>query len=256
MNVKTIFITGAASGIGLATAKHFLQLGYHVALADLSLAALNEATSTWDSNRFSLYQLDVCHFEQVQAAIADFCDKHDNQLAVLLNSAGILKVGAFESIGNSQHQRTIDVNVKGVINCCQAALPFLKNSSASTVVNMCSASSDYGVPELASYCASKFAVKGLTEALELEWRQYGISVCDLMPPLIATNMLSSQQNSSKVMTRLGNKLAVNDVVLVIEKQVRKPKIHRAVGFQYGLLHLFSSIAPAFVNRIVMKALFR
>jgi NAD(P)-dependent dehydrogenase (short-subunit alcohol dehydrogenase family) len=127
--------------------------------------------------------------------MSEFCNGNDNSLSVLLNNAGILEVGAFEDISNNQHQRVISVNAMGVINLCQAAWPYLKNNNKnnsknsgkdnnkSTIVNTSSASSDYGVPELASYSASKFAVKALTEALELEWQKYGIRVCDVMPPL-------------------------------------------------------------------------
>jgi NAD(P)-dependent dehydrogenase (short-subunit alcohol dehydrogenase family) len=256
MNSKNIFITGAASGIGLAAAKHFLQQGYRVALADLNLSTLTETTSQWDHTHISLYKLDVCSYIQVQEAVSDFCSKHNNCLSVLLNSAGILSIGEFESISNEQHLRTINVNVSGVINMCQAALPYLKNNNLSTIVNMSSASSDYGVPELASYSASKSAVKSLTEALELEWAQYGIRVCDVLPPFVATNMLSSQQKTAKVMSRLGNHLAVEDVIDVIEKQISRPKTHRTVGLKYGILHALSSVSPASLNRLVMQMLTR
>ena len=188
--------------------------------------------------------------------MSEFCRRNNNRLSVLLNSAGILEVGAFENISNNQHQRIISVNVMGVINLCQAAWPFLKNNSKSTIVNMSSASSDYGVPELASYSASKFAVKALTEALELEWQKYGIRVCDVMPPFVATNMLNSQKKTAKVMQRLGTNLTAEDVVAVIDKQVRQPKTHRTVSVSYGLLHFLSTVSPAYINRLVMKFLSR
>ena len=121
---------------------------------------------------------------------------------------------------------------------------------------MSSASSDYGVPELASYSASKFAVKALTEALELEWKKYGISVCDVMPPFVATNMLKAQKNSAKVMQRLGVNITAEHVVAVIDKQVKHPKTHRTVSVFYGLLHRLSNVSPAFINRLAMKWLSR
>ena len=258
MNTNSIFITGAASGIGLAAAQHFHKLGYLVAMADLNLSLLEEVTKQWDKARISLYQLDVSDFSQAQQAMSEFCNgnDNDNSLSVLLNNAGILEVGAFEDISNNQHQRIISVNVMGVINLCQAAWPYLKNNSKSTIVNMSSASSDYGVPELASYSASKFAVKALTEALELEWQKYGIRVCDVMPPFVATNMLNSQKKTAKVMQRLGTNLTAEDVVAVIDKQVRQPKTHRTVSVSYGLLHFLSTVSPAYINRLVMKFLSR
>ncbi len=256
MMAKSIFITGAASGIGLAAAKHFVQQGYSVGMADINLASLNEVTANWNTDNISLYQLDVCYFEQVTQAIADFCAQNNNCLSVLLNSAGILTIGTFENISNEQHLRTINVNVNGTINTSQAALPFLKNNQTSIIINMSSASSDYGVPELASYSASKFAVKGLTEALEIELAPYGIKVCDVLPPFIVTNMLITQHNTANVLTKLGRHLAVEEVVEVIEKQVSKPKTHRTVGMLYGVLHLLSNISPAYINRLFMKILSR
>jgi NAD(P)-dependent dehydrogenase (short-subunit alcohol dehydrogenase family) len=256
MNNKTIFITGAASGIGLAAAKHFSQLGYIVGMADLNIPLLKAVTKQWDKKYLRLYPLDVSNFTQVQAVVSEFCSKNNSKLSALLNCAGILKIGAFENITNQQHQGIFNVNVMGTINLSQAALPFLKNNGQSTIVNMSSASSDYGVPELASYSASKFAVKALTEALELEWYKYGISVCDVMPPFVKTNMLDSQKNTAKVMARLGVNITAEEVVNIIDKQVRKPKTHRTVGAFYGVLHTLSNISPAFINRLVMKFLSR
>ena len=256
MNTNSIFITGAASGIGLAAARHFHKMGYVVAMADLNLALLEEVTEQWDKTRIALYPLDVSDFSQAQQVMSEFCNGNDHSLSVLLNNAGILDVGAFEDINNNQHQRVISVNVMGVINLCQAAWPYLKNNSKSTIVNMSSASSDYGVPGLASYSASKFAVKALTEALELEWQKYGIRVCDVMPPFVATNMFNSQKKTAKVMQRLGTHLTAEDVVAVIDKQVRQPNTHRTVSVSYGLLHFLSTVSPAYINRLVMKFLSR
>ena len=260
MNTSSIFITGAASGIGLAAARHFHEMGYVVAMADLNFALLEEVTEQWDKTRIYLYPFDVSDFSQAQQVMSEFCSGNDNSLSVLLNNAGILEVGAFEEISNNQHQRVISVNVMGVINLCQVACQYLKNNgknnNKSTIVNMSSASSDYGVPELASYSASKFAVKALTEALELEWEKYGIRVCDVMPPFVATNMLNSQKKTAKVMQRLGTHLTPEDVVAVIDKQVRQPNTHRTVSVLYGLLHFLSTVSPAYINHLVMKFLSR
>ncbi|MDO6610679.1 SDR family NAD(P)-dependent oxidoreductase [Shewanella sp. 1_MG-2023] len=135
-------------------------------------------------------------------------------------------------------------------------LPYLKQNHTSTIINMSSASSDYGVPELASYSASKFAVKGLTEALELELAQYGVRLCEVLPPFIATKMLNTQQKTAKVMTKLGRHLTAEEVITVIEKQVNQPRTHRTVGSLYSMLHCLSSVSPPVINRLFMKVLSR
>lgn len=256
MNGKTVFITGAASGIGLATAKFLNEQGYVVGMADLNLSALESATQSWNQDNIRLFELNVTNFELAQDVLKAFCKEFNLQLDVLINNAGILEIGTFESISNIQHRRTLDVNIMGVINLCQASLPYLKNKKDSTIINLCSASSDYGVPELASYSASKHAVKALTESLEIEWEPYGIRVCDVLPPFISTHMVNSQKNSAKVMERLGVDLAAKDVVNVIYKQILAPKTHRTVGLFYGLLHRLGNISPFFINRLVMKYLSR
>ena len=256
MNSKTVFITGAASGIGFATARFLHAQGYLVGMADLSLPALKKVTQDFDQANIRLYQLDVCDFQQSQHALAAFCSENNSSLSVLINNAGILEIGRFENISNERHRRTLNVNVMGVINLCQAAFPYLKNNSQATVINMSSASSDYGVPELSSYSASKFAVKSLTESLEIEWQKYGIKVCDVLPPFIATHMVNSQQASAKVLDRMGVNLTAQDVVKVIHKQMTTPKTHRTVGLFYGVLHRLANVSPFFINRFAMRFLSR
>ncbi len=256
MNSKNVLITGAASGIGLATAKFLHKQGYLVGMADLSLTALKNVTEDFDENYIRLYELDVTDFKQSQQVLAEFCAENDSSLSVLINNAGILEIGLFENISNEKHARTLNVNVMGVINLCQAAFPYLKRNRQATVINMSSASSDYGVPELSSYSASKFAVKSLTESLEIEWQKHGIKVCDVLPPFISTHMVDSQQVSAKVLERMGVNLTAEDVVKVIHRQIKTPKTHRTVGLFYGLLHRLGNVSPFFINRFVMKLLSR
>jgi ABC-type sulfate transport system substrate-binding protein len=81
-------------------------------------------------------------------------------------------------------------------------------------------------------------------------------VCDVIPPFVATNMLSSQKNTANIMQRLGVNLSAEDGVAVIDKQVRQHKTHRTVSVFYGLLHSLSDVSPAYINRLVMTFLSR
>lgn len=253
--MNNIFITGAAMGIGQATAQYFYARGWSVGVADLELEKLEAFAQGKDPSRFHVYQCDVTDAEQVAASITDFCDNYDGQLEVLVNNAGWLKVGNFEDLDLADHHRTVDINVKGVLNCLYAAFPYLKKARG-TAINLSSASSNYGVPELSSYSATKFAVKAMTEALEIEWQKYGIKVCDVVPPFVNTHMLSSQSVTSKSLTRMGANLVAGDVVQSIAKQVESPILHRPVGWQYFLLHHLSTVAPVFLLRGIMKFLSR
>jgi len=253
---KTAFITGAASGIGYATAQALYKQGWTLGLADLDLQALTHSVADWDAERVYCYQLDVCDQQAYHNVMQSFTAKHNNQLNVLFNCAGILSLGQFEDISVERQKLIIDINVMGVIHGCQAALPYLKKTPGAVVINMSSASVTYGVPGMAAYSASKFAVCALTEALELEWEKYGIRVCDVMPPFVATPMLSEQKVSIPLLERLGVNIDANDVATVVLKQIKRPKTHRTVSLQFALLYRTSEISPRFITRAVTRFLNR
>lgn len=216
--MSNILISGAASGIGAATARLFHTRGWRVGLLDVDEKALvAELGGAWHA------PLDVVEAAAVKAALGDFCALSGGQLRLLFNGAGILRTGAFADIELEQHTRQVQINVLGVLNLCHAAYPYLKVTSAAQVINMGSASALYGVPQLASYSASKFAVRGLTEALELEWREYGIRVGDLMPPFVDTPMVRSQAKRPPVMRRLGVRLEAEQIA---ERPTAAPCIAR------------------------------
>jgi NAD(P)-dependent dehydrogenase (short-subunit alcohol dehydrogenase family) len=139
--------------------------------------------------------LDVSNFRQWKIALQDF-KNWAGELNILINNAGILYSGAFEETSIQSHHRTIDINVKGVLNGCHVALPHLQKASFARVINLSSASAIYGQADLASYSASKFAVRGLTEALDVEWQKYNIRVLDVMPLFVQTNMVKNMDAGS------------------------------------------------------------
>ncbi|MDH0096253.1 SDR family oxidoreductase [Ectopseudomonas hydrolytica] len=252
--MDNILISGAASGIGAATARLFHARGWRVGLLDIDASALralaDELGGVWHA------RLDVTDAQAVQAALAEFCGLHDGQLRLLFNGAGILRTGDFESIELEQHARLVQINVLGVLNLCHAAFPYLRVTAGAQVINMGSASAVYGVPQLASYSASKFAVRGLTEALELEWRRQGIRVGDLMPPFVNTPMVASQAEPPPVMRRLGVHLQAEQIAAAAWQQAQGAALHRPVGLQFGLLYALGQVTPGWINRLLMNWLSR
>jgi NAD(P)-dependent dehydrogenase (short-subunit alcohol dehydrogenase family) len=101
----------------------------------------------------------------------------------------------------------------------------------------------------ASYSASKFAVRGLTEALE--WREHGIRVGDLMPPFVDTPMLRSQAQRPPVMRRLGVRLPAEQIAESAWKQAHASIVHRPVGLKFGLLFNLGQVTPGWINRLLM-----
>jgi len=112
-------------------------------------------------------KLDVTDAKGWEKSLAIFFGR-TNRLDALINNAGVLYSGPFENISIQQHKQIFDVNVQGVVNGCHSALQYLKQTPHSRVVNVSSASAIYGQPSLATYSASKFAIRGLTEGLDNE----------------------------------------------------------------------------------------
>lgn len=254
--MKNAIITGASSGIGKEVAKFLYQQGWHLAITDINQPALEELSCNWNPDQYTIYELDVSNEKHVQQVIHDYCTSQNNQLRLLFNCAGILDIGEFTNIELSKHHAIFDINIKGVLCMCYHSFEFLKNTPNAQVINMSSASATYGVPKLASYSASKFAVKGLTEALELEWQKYDINVSDIMPPFVSTNMLSSQTTQAEVLQRLGVNLTAEDVVSAVAKQINNPILHRPVSLTFSVLFYLNAITPTWLNRLTMKALSR
>jgi NAD(P)-dependent dehydrogenase (short-subunit alcohol dehydrogenase family) len=186
---KSIFITGAGSGIGRATAQLFAERGWFCGLFDINGAALSETQGRLPKDVSMTGVFDVREREGWRNAVSQFGDATGGRMHVLFNNAGIGRHGWFEDIDAADNDGVIDVNLKGVINGVYAALPLLKATPGARIVNTASAAGLYGSPQLAVYSATKFAVRGLTEALDVEFARHGVRVTSLMPWFIDTPIL-------------------------------------------------------------------
>lgn len=197
----SIFITGAASGIGRETAKRFASAGWRVGLCDIDADKVRQlARELGDAASF--HPADVRDAASLASAIAQFCGD-DGVLDVLFNCAGVLEMREFADSDASRLSFILDVNVKGVMNGILAALPFLQARGGARIVTMSSLAAVYGVPEEAVYAASKFAVRGLTEALNIELEARNIWVCDVMVGYVATPMVLEAEMRAKSVDIVG-----------------------------------------------------
>ncbi len=240
MSKKTIFITGAASGIGRATAKLFAERDYFVGLYDLDEKGLAALRTEIGTSKSCMGVLDVCKLEDFKRSVEEFGRTTGGRMDVLFNCAGILRMGRFEQLHPDESYKQIQVNVMGTIHGVYAALPLLEQTAAAnrngngakgrapkgqrpTILNMSSASAIYGTPELAVYSASKFAVRALTEALELEFRHKGVRVADIMPSYVATPMVHGQTYRAKSLKTMGVKLKPEDIAQIAYQAVHETK---------------------------------
>jgi NAD(P)-dependent dehydrogenase (short-subunit alcohol dehydrogenase family) len=208
----SIFVSGAGRGIGRATAELFLSRGWRVGLYDVDPDAAADAAAGHPAAVHGA--LDVRDADQWRTALREFCG--DGGLDVLINNAGVLASGPFTGMAAETHRRMVDVNVTGVLNGCAEGHAYLRRAERALLLNLCSASALYGQPTLATYGATKAAVKSLTEALGLEWRRegirgHGIRVRSLLPMFVATEMVSRDGRSASSVARLGVRLTAEDV---------------------------------------------
>ena len=183
--MKSILITGASTGIGYATARHFDQLGWRVFAGvrkEADAQRLREASST----RLTPLMLDVTHSEQVATALAKVREAvGDHGLDALVNNAGIAVGGPVEYVPLERWRRQFEVNVFGVVAVTQAALPLLRQARG-RIVNISSVSGLIAAPFFGPYAASKFALEALSDSLRLEVAPQGIRVILIEPGAVAT----------------------------------------------------------------------
>lgn len=251
--MKRIFITGAASGIGLATATLFHNNGWAVGITDVNESALRELAARLDGCWYR--QLDVTDDLACQHAARDFAA--EGGLDVLFNCAGILQMGRFEDIPAAKHKQIMDINVTGLMYMSLAAYPYLLESKAPVVINMSSASAMYGTPHFSSYSASKFAVRSLTESLDIEWGRQGIRVADVMPPFVSTPMVTDAEFRAPVVDRMGVNLDADDIANAVWRTANQDTgVHNPVGGVFKLMKLGDKLLPGFTTRMLMKFMSR
>ncbi len=254
---RTIFITGAASGIGRETALLFSQRGWRIGAVDLDEAGLQKlAADIGPGNgveRCWTARLDVRDYAAWQERIKDFGAWSGWRMDALFNCAGIMKMGPFDQTPMAEHARTIEVNILGVMNGIHASLELLKATRDAHVISMCSASAVYGVPDLAAYSASKFFVRGFTEALNIELEPHGIWVTDLMPLYVDTPMVRSQTYRAGSLETFGAKLTPTEIAGLVWEAAHSRKVHWVPGAMLKALNYLGGAMP-FVSRPTMRLL--
>jgi NAD(P)-dependent dehydrogenase (short-subunit alcohol dehydrogenase family) len=258
---RSVFITGAAAGIGRATALTFARRGYVVGGYDIDEPAVTSLADEIAAlgARAVTGHLDVTDADEMAERLGEFAEVTGGRLNVMVNNAGIMRTGRFEEIPLSAQLAQIDINAKGVVNGTYAAFPYLRATPNPVVVNLASASAIYGQAELATYSATKFFVRGLTEALDIEWGRYDIRVIAMWPLYVQTAMTHDVKTGTT--ESLGIRLTAQDVadaiVAAVEPSLPRRLIHQvhfAVGAQTKVSAMATRFAPAWLQRVVNKRL--
>lgn len=250
--MSSIFISGGAAGIGLATAERFAAEGWTVGVYDVNddaLAAVRAAHPEFVTGR-----LDVREPQQWADALADFTSHTGGRLDVLDNNAGILISGPLADLTPEAVKAQLDIDALGVALGAQAAHRYLRVTPGAHLVNIASASAIYGQPGIAVYSAAKFFVAGLTEALELEWEADDIRVVSIWPLWAKTALADTDAKSTRT---LGVRLTPEEVAEKVWESVhpnRVDRLTRRTGYSVGLPTTVLNNAAKFVPNSVSRTL--
>ena len=178
---QIVLVTGASSGIGKAIAEDLAKQGYYVFASARSMDKLEAMRSS----NIEPLQLDVTDPQAIQAAV-EHIQSSKGRIDVLVNNAGYGIYGTVEGLTTEQVRRAFDVNVFGLGQITQAVIPLMREQNSGTIINMSSVVGKVSTPVLGWYAASKHAVEGLTDALRLEVKSFGIKVVLIEPGSINT----------------------------------------------------------------------
>lgn len=265
MDRKSIFITGGASGIGLETARLFAERGWFVGLFDIDEPGLEAARAELGADNAIAVRLDVTDRPGWDAAVAQFADATDGRMDLFFNNAGIGHGGPFDELDEAIAKSVIDINFQGVVNGVYACLPLLKATAKahgrSNLVTTGSASGIIGAPGLAVYAATKFAVRGLTDSLNIELAPHGVAVSELQPWFLDTKILNGVQTGGN---RSGRDALVEAGVPILSPGLAAeavwaaastdhPKIHHAVGGPAKRAQFMARLFPGLARTMMRRS---
>lgn len=187
---KTAVVTGGTRGIGLAIAKKHLENGANVAIAGSREETVEKALSQLQDYKDNVMGIwpDLCNPEEVAAAFASVKERFGS-LDILANNAGISSRTSIYDYTLEEFSKILDVNLKAVFVCSQAAARIMKEQGSGVIINTSSMVAEYGQPSGCGYPATKFAVNGITKSLARELAKDGIRVNAVAPGVTKTDMV-------------------------------------------------------------------
>ena len=241
---KTAFVTGGASGMGLAMARSFAKAGMKVVVADIEQTALDAVQAEFESSNteFLALKLDVTDRDAMEAAAAA-AEARFERIHVLCNNAGVAVGGPIDQMAYNDWDWVVGVNVGGVVNGIQAFLPRIKaHGEGGHVVNTASMAGHLAIPGLSVYTATKFAVVGISETMRADLATANIGVSVLCPGIVNTNIFTSERNRPTTLA------GTSSVILASAGASPTEQAARLAELQAGALD------PAVVGDMVLHAI--
>ena len=244
---KTVFITGAASGIGRASARLFARHGWFVGCFDVNAAGLADLAAELGADAGLFRPLDVSDRDAVLAAVAAFGEATGGRMDLLFSNAGIDAKGPYADMAWERIMAVINVNLVGAMSLVHAAIPLLKATPGSLCLSTASASAIFGAAGLAAYSATKHGVKGLTEALSVELAADGVRAADILPGIIDTGMLPPEFKAQLPTEGMWRMMPAEDVAQAAWDAYHGTKLHWYVPAELAGFDVMQTQAPEAVR---------
>jgi NAD(P)-dependent dehydrogenase (short-subunit alcohol dehydrogenase family) len=243
---RAVLITGAASGIGAATARRFADDGWFVGVADIDGKGARALADELGTDRALALALDVRDEASWARAVESFGDTSGGRLDALVNNAGLLAAGPLADMSADKLRAMVDVNLTGAVLGVQACLALLKATPGARIVNVASIAGLRAMPEAAVYSATKYALRGLSQALRDELKPHGIAVSAVYPAFAATPMLAGGVDA-KLLTHLEavgfRHYAAESIAKAIWKAVTRGRDEAGAGGQARVMRLLAATSP-------------
>jgi NADP-dependent 3-hydroxy acid dehydrogenase YdfG len=244
---KVVAITGGARGIGRATAAALIAQGARISIGDIDAPLAERTASELGSGTVGL-ALDVTDRASFEAFLTE-TEQRLGPIDVVINNAGIMPIGPFVDETDATARRMVDINLHGVINGSKLALERFMPRGRGHLVNIASVAGKGGFPGGATYCATKHAVVGLSEAIRAEMRKTDIDVSIVMPVVVNTELGSGLQRSRGVKV-----VEPEDVANAIVEALQTGRVDVYVPKQVGALMKAAQVLPRSVADFVTKVL--
>jgi NAD(P)-dependent dehydrogenase (short-subunit alcohol dehydrogenase family) len=242
---KVVVITGGGRGIGAATASALAKLGAKVAIGDLDLDVAKRTAEEIDALALPLDVTDRDGF----TAFLDDVEKQLGPIDVLINNAGIMPIGLLEEEPDRITRIQLEINLHAVIHGTREAVRRMKPRGAGHIVNVASAAGKAGFPGVATYCATKHAVIGLSEAVRMELRGSGVELSVVMPAIVRTKLTAGVEDA-----RFVKSITPEDVAGAIVAALERPRFEVFVPRSLGPINRFTRLLPRRTGEWIVRRL--
>lgn len=250
---KVVLITGASSGIGKETAIQFAKLGANIVLVARRKDKLEQVESKLKDFHVStlVCQCDISKKDQVKEMSKAVFEKFDS-VDILVNNAGFAIYGSISDLTIDEIESQMETNYFGMIYCIKNFLPLMIQKKSGHIVNVASVAASFGLPGIASYCASKFAMLGFSEGLKHELKDTGVGITVVSPIMVRTDFFD-HSSFEKMPKYSPTSLSSKTVAKTILKAANSPRLEIIVPSIVRGAVWMKNTFPYFINPILGKS---